>query len=172
MKRFFVGVAAFLGLSLLSGAGIAEAQALKLGYINSQRIMVEAPGTAEAQNAFEQDMARFRTELEQMENQLESLQEDFDRQQATLSATVRQERQQAIQQAFMNYQQRRLELEEEAQQRQAELVSPIMERIAEVIENIREQGSYSMIFDASAGSLITADPALDLTDEVLQRLRS
>lgn len=173
MKRFLVGTSGVFALALLLvGAGNAEAQEARFGYINSQRIMAEAPGTSEAQTAFEQDMAQYRTELEQLENQLESLQDDFDRQQATLSATARQERQQQIQETFIQYQQRRVELEEQAQRRQAELVGPIMERVSQVIEAIRAEGNYAMIFDASAGVLITADPSLDLTDQVLARLNT
>jgi outer membrane protein len=172
MTRFFVGLPTLVAMLLVLGAGSADAQTARMGYINSQRILVEAPGTADAQRLFEEDMERYRTELERMETELETLQENLDRQQATLTATVRQERQQEIQQRFFAYQQRRTELEETAQRRQEELVAPIMRRISEVIEDIRRDGNYAMIFDASAGALITADPTLDLTDQVLQRLRT
>jgi outer membrane protein len=172
MNRTLVGLFALIALLVNGAFSSAEAQANRFGYINSQRILVEAPGTSDAQRLFEQDMERFRGELERMETELETLQDNLERQQATLSAAVRQERQQEIQQRFIAYQQRRMELEETAQQRQEELVAPIMQRISEVIEDIRREGNYSMIFDASAGALITADPALDLTDQVLQRLRT
>jgi outer membrane protein len=171
MNRFFVGLSGLLAAILLIGAGSAEAQTVRLGYIDTQRILAEAPGTGEAQRAFEQDMERYRTELERLEAELETLQENLERQQATMSATVRQERQQEIQQRFIAYQTRRMELEETAQERQAELVGPIMERIMTVIEEIRIEGNYGMIFDAAAGALIAADRNLDLTEQVLQRLR-
>ncbi len=150
----------------------AATQATRFAYINSQRILAQAPGASEAQKSFEQDMARYRTEIETLGKELERLQGDFERQQATLSAAARQQRQQEMQQKFQSYQQRVGELEQTAQRRQAELVEPIMKRISEVIEQIRTEGNYAMIFDASAGSLITADPSLDLTDRVLARLRT
>lgn len=172
MNRFFVGFSCITA-ALLLVVGSAEAQdGGRFGYIDSQRILAEAPGTSAAQTAFEADMERYRTELEQLETELSTLQENFDRQQGTLSPTVRQERQQELQEKFMAYQQRRTELEETAQQRQAELVTPIMARITEVIEQIRAEGNYAMIFDAAAGAMITADPALDLTDQVLARLQA
>jgi len=172
MKRFLVGFATVVEV-LVSATSRADAQqAQRYAYINSQRIMAEAPGTSEAQSAFEQDMQRYRSELEQLETELDTLQQNLERQQGTLSAAARQERQQEIQQKFMAYQQRQAELEREAQQRQAELVSPIMQRITVVIEQIREEGGYAMIFDAATGALITADPSLDLTEQVLERLRT
>ncbi len=150
----------------------AAQQATRFAYINSQKILAQAPGAAEAQRTFEQEMAGFRSEVDNLGKELERLQADFERQQGTLSATVRQQRQQEMQQKFDSYQQRVRELEQSAQRRQAELVEPIMKRISEVIEQIRAEGNYAMIFDASAGSLITADPSLDLTERVLARLRT
>ena len=46
-----------------------------------------------------------------------------------------------------------------------------MQRITAVIEEIRAEGSYSMIFDVAAPGIISADPALDLTAEVVRRLQ-
>jgi outer membrane protein len=171
MKRYVVLVLLAVAGLVTFAATPATAQNTRVGFINSQRILAQAPGTGEAQRAFEADMERFRSELETLETELQTMQESFDRQQATLSQQARQQRQQEMQQRFMVYQQRRGELEETAQRRQAELVEPIMRRISEVIEDIRREGNYAMIFDASAGSVITADPTLDLTDRVLERLR-
>jgi outer membrane protein len=171
MKRNLVAVLTMALAVLLFGAGQAEAQTVRFGYINSQRILAQAPGAQEAQRQFEQDMTRFRTQVDSLGRSLEQAQQQFERQQSTLSADARQQRQQQLQQQFGAYQQRVGELEETAQRRQAELVSPIMQRISQVIEQIRTEGNYAMIFDASAGSLITADPSLDLTEQVLQRLR-
>jgi outer membrane protein len=172
MKRSILTALVFAAAAIGFTPLAAEAQNVRVGYINSQRIMAQAPGTAEAQRAFEAEMQKFQGELEQMETELQTMQESFDRQQATLSQQARQQRQQEMQQRFMAYQQRRGELEETAQQRQAELVEPIMARISEVIEQIRRDDNYALIFDAAAGGLITADPALDLTDRVLERLRA
>lgn len=172
MKRIVWTTLTLAAALLSAGSAAAQTQPAKIGYINSQRIMAEAPGTSEAQQAFEADMATYRVELERLETEINTLQETLDRQQATLAADALQARQQEIQQKFMAYQQRRTELEETAQRRQGELVGPIMEKISAMIEQIRIDGSYAMIFDAAAGSLITADPAYDLTEQVLTRLRA
>jgi outer membrane protein len=180
MKRYFVGSALFLLALALGGVEAAEAQqrgaaatnqGTRFAFINSQKVLAEAPGAREAQQTFEREMQRFRTEVDSLEQQLEEMRVDLERQQATLSPQVRQQRQQAMQQQFTTYQSRLNELERTAQRRQSELVEPIMKRISDTIEEVRREGNYGMIFDASAGALITADPALDLTDRVLARLR-
>lgn len=149
----------------------AAAQNPKIGFINSQQILSQAPGTAEARQALEAEMARVRTEMETMGKELERMRTDYEKQQATLSASAKQQKQQEMQQKFTSYQQRATQLEQTAQRREAELVEPIMKRVSEVIEQIRKEGNYAMIFDSAAGSLITADPSMDLTNRVLERLR-
>ena len=62
------------------------------------------------------------------------------------------------------------EIEVEAARRQEELMSPIMEKFNTIIQQLRTEGGYAFIFDASAGALLAADEALDLTAEVVRRL--
>lgn len=167
-----------LGLLLLAGAAAPVAaqtptgqSALKIGYIDSQRIIAEAPGSREAARSFEQEMARYQGELEQMENELKQMLEQYERQQVTLSPDARRQRQEDIRSRQIAYQQRATELEQEAARRQAELVEPIMARINTVLQQIQAAEGYTLIFDSAAGALVAADPALNLTDMVLTRLR-
>jgi outer membrane protein len=171
MKRLFVST--LVVICLAAGVVRAEAQSpLKIGFVHTTRLMAEAPGSAEASTTYDSVVTGFRAELERLQTELETLQENFDRQQATLTATVRQERIAEIQTKLVAFQTRQNELEEQAQIRQNELLEPIMRRINQVIENLRSEGNYSFIFDAASGSFLTADPALDLTEQVLQRLRT
>ena len=59
-----------------------------------------------------------------------------------------------------------------ANQRRAALIQPVMDNITAIIEELREEGSYTLILDAAAGSIVSADPALDLTQEVIGRLQA
>jgi len=172
MIRSLVGFCAAAIAVALVAVTPAAAQTGRVAYINVQRVLAEAPGTTDAQQAFERDMQSYRTELEGLENELEALQTSFDRQQATMTPDVREQHQTQMQQKFIAYQQRQAELEETLQRRQSELLGPIMDRIISVTEQVRAEGNYAMIFDAAAGGLVTADPALDISDQILQRMRS
>ncbi len=159
-------------LSLVCAAGALEAQAPKLGYINSQEILVNAPGAEEAQAAFDAEMSGYQNEIVQLETELQNLEAALQQQQLTLSPEARANREQQLQTKFQEYQQRTGQLQEVANQRRAALIQPVMDNITAVIEELREEGSYSLILDAAAGSIVSADPALDLTQEVITRLRS
>lgn len=163
---------ALTALALVSMAGAAEAQTLKIGYVNSQEILANAPGAQAAGQQFDEEMAGYQAEIQQLETELEGMQQRLQQQQLTLSPEAKANREQQLQAKLAEYQQRSTQLQELANQRRAALIQPVMDSITSVIETIREEGSYTLILDVAAGSIISADPALDLTQMVLQRLRS
>jgi outer membrane protein len=160
-------------LAMLGYRGISEPQgaAAKLAYINSNEIIAQAPGAAQAQQTFDREMARWRTEVQTLADSLQQMMTTYEQQQIMLSPDKRQERQQEILQKRLEYEQRVNDLQEVAQRRQAELVQPIYDRITQVLTQIRDEFQYTMIFDVAAGALIAADTTLDITAIVIERLR-
>ena len=169
MRRVLLTVCALL----LTG-GSARAQTaggvLKIGYINSSAIVAESKDALAAQEQFQREMVPLESELQAMETEIGDLMNRYQAQQVTLSPDVRRSRQEEIVRKQQLYQTRMGEIEAEAARRQQELVAPIMERINGIIQAIRREGAYTFIFDVAAGGLIAADEALDLTDDVIQRL--
>ncbi len=160
-------------LFALGFASAAQAQAVvKIGYIDSQAILNQDPAARQAQTQFESDMTRYRSEVQQMGEEIQRLISQYEQQQAMLSEEAKANRQEEIRLKQSSYQQRINELEQQAGVRQAELVEPVMQRINAIIEQMRAEGSYSMIFDVAAAGVIAADPALDLTAEVVRRLQA
>lgn len=163
---------ATLALASLMAAGSVEAQTLKIGYINSAQILANAPGANEANEAFQTDLAGFEAEAQQLQDELVRMQQQLEQQSLTLSPEARRNREEQIRVKVGEAQQRMAELDQLTNQRRQELVQPVMDRIGEVIEQIREEGNYALILDVAAGSIISADPTLDLTDEVIRRLQA
>ncbi len=161
-----------LALAFILAAGAAEAQTLKLGFINSQQILSNAPGAAAADSAFQRDLARFDQEAQQLQAEVTGMQQDLERQQLTLSPEAKRNREQQLQQKMQEAQQRMAELDREAQRRRQELIQPVMDRITAIIEQVREEGNYALILDAASGAIVSADPSLDLTEEVIRRLQA
>ena len=170
MKRILsVGVLG-AAAALVIGAAPAAAQ-IKIGFVNSQRILAEAPGVQQVQQTLQAEMTRLRAPLDSMEQRLNAANTAFQQQQATLTPQAREQRQTELQQQYAAYQQRGQQLQEQAQQRQQQLVQPVMQQINAAIEALRREGAFTMIVDSSQGGIVTVDPALDLTDRVLQRMR-
>lgn len=171
-RSLFLSSIAGLALMIVTSPGANAQTALKIGYINSAAIYEEAPGAREAQARFEQEMATYRSEVQRLGEELQTMISQYEQQQMSLPVEARQAREAAIREKEGAYRERVSRLENEAGRRQQELVEPIMKQINEVIENLRQEGSYSFIFDIGPGSnIIAADPALDLTRTVIARLR-
>lgn len=169
MRRIACFLVAALGFTALP----AEAQSpLKVGYINSQAILEQAPGAREAAEQFDREMQALRAQLQPAADSLDRMIQLYEQQSMTLSADAKQRREQDILQRRETLQDRAAQLETQAGQRRQELVQPVMDRITRVIEEIRVQGSYHLIFDVAAGSIIAADESLDLTEEVIRRLQA
>jgi outer membrane protein len=157
-------------LALLLGAVPADAQTLKIAFINSQQILASSADAAAAQQRFDSEMQGYQAQVQQLEDELTGMQQRLQQQQLTLSPEARANREQQIQQKVQEYQARTQQLQQQADQRRAELIQPVMDKITAIIETIREEGQYSLILDVAAGSIISADPSLDLTPEVMRRL--
>jgi outer membrane protein len=161
---------AFPALAWVLLAGSAEAQTLRIGYINSQQILASSSEAAAAQQQFDQEMQRFQAEVQQLETEITGMQQRLEQQQLTLSPEARASREQQLQAKVDEYQTRTTQLQQLADQRRNELIQPVMDKITVVIETIREEGQYSLILDVAAGAIISADSTLDLTPEVIRRL--
>ena len=161
---------ALMVLALPFAAGTLDAQALKIGYVNSQQILATSTEAAAAEERFNQEMQGFQVQVQRLEEELTGLQERYQQQQLTLSPEARANREQQIQSKLQEYQTTAQQLQEQADQRRAELVQPVVDKITAIIETIREEGQYHLILDVAAGSIISADTTLDLTPEVMRRL--
>ena len=105
---------ALMALAFLLAAGAVEAQTLKIGYINSQEILLQAPGAAAAQAQFDQEMQGYQAEIAQLETELQNMESALQQQQLTLSPEARSNREQQLQQKFQQYQQRTNQLQDVA----------------------------------------------------------
>lgn len=174
-----------LVLAVLVSAGAATAAAsqgvtaaapagYKLAYINSQRILEQAPGRADAEAQFQREMGSYQEQIRRMSDSLKTLVDDYNKQEVILSPAARETKQREIRTREESYQQRIQQLQQQAQQREQELVRPIMQQITQVINTIRVEEGYAFVFDVAAqgGTVVAADTTLDITPRVVARLRS
>jgi len=172
MRRAVYG--AILGMIALAGAtGVAAQEAaIKVGFINSEAILQQAPGYQEAIQQFQSELQMMEQDFQPRTAELEQMIADYEAQALALSDTAKAMREEAIMQKQQQVQQEANQMQQQAQQRQAQLMQPVMDRVSDAIEAVRVEGGYALIFDAAAGGLVAADPALDLTDTVVARLNA
>ncbi len=141
-------------------------------YINSQEVVQAAPGATEAQRTFEREVADWRTEIQTGVARRDSLVQDYQRQEVMLSPQAKEQKQTEIRSLEQELQTKQQELNNRAVQRQNELLQPILDRVTRTIEQVRAERNYAVILDSQSPGVVAADPALDVTDLVIQRLGS
>lgn len=157
---------------LLCCVASLDAQGAQLAYVNSQQVLAEYGPAQEARQQLESVFQENQSELQLMSSGLESSLAEYQQQAMSMTLEARQNREQELANLQQALQNRNQELELQFQQRQQELMQPINDRITTVIEEIRVEGNYVIILDAASGAIVSADPALDITQDVLTRLQA
>ena len=158
----------------MAGAALAQGAAPKLAYVNTQAIMAQAPGRAEAEKRFEGELTANRDQAKRMSDSLNAMITEFGKAEPTMTAADKEARTKLIQGKQAEYQQRVRSMEEAAQKRQMEFFQPLMEQVEKILADIRREDGYAMIFDVGAqgAPIVAADTTLDITQKVIARLKS
>ena len=150
-----------------------QGQPLKLAFLNSQLILANTPGRAEAESTFNRELVGYQAQVQALQAKLDSAVNDYNRTSLVLTPAAKQQREQALRDMETQTRNQINDLQQRANTREQQLTGPIMARVTAVIAGIRAEFNYSMIFDAAAqnGGLVQADPALDISQLVIQRLQ-
>lgn len=171
MRKLFAVVIAASGMLAIAGPLSAQAAA-KIGYIDTRRVLAEAPGAAEARTTLEQAMQGFQGQLKAMQDSLQAMMTDYQQKSLVMSADAKQKREQEIIQKRTAWEQRAEQLQQQAAQRNQEVMAPIMERVEQAISQVRQAEGYAIVFDVASEAIVSADPALDLTPKVIEQLKA
>lgn len=146
----------------------------KIGYVNSQEILSKFKDAQDAQNRLQEIIKGWEQEATEMQNQIRELQDQLESQSLLLSEEKKAEKNQELQQMYLNYQQfsqQKFGPQGEAYTKQQELMQPVQEKILGVISDLGKEQAFDYIFDAVAGNIVfAAETQPDLTQAVIDRL--
>ncbi|MDP1532612.1 MAG: OmpH family outer membrane protein [Rubrivivax sp.] len=155
-----------MGLALLSMAATAGAQELKIGYVNSERVLREANPAKAAQTKLEAEFGKRERELTDQATKLKASADKLDKDAPTLSEAERTRRQRELVEVDRDLQRKRREFQEDLNQRRNEELSSVVERANKVIKQIFDQEKYDVILQ----EVVFAGPRVDITDKVIKAL--
>ena len=166
MKTFLRHTAAVL---LLGYAAIsAQAQEIRIGFINTDRIFKEANTAKQAQAKLEQEFSKREKDLNDSGNALKTAVEKFEREAPTLSESQRVTRQKQLGEQDRDFQRKRREFQEELNARKNEEFQLVLERANRVIKQVAEAEKYDLVLQEA----VYINPKHDITDKVLKAINS
>jgi outer membrane protein len=146
----------------------ASAQELKIGYVNSERVLREAAPAKAAQAKLEAEFSKREKELSDQGTRLKGAADKLDKDGPTLSESERGRRQRELVEQDRDLQRKRREFQEDLNQRRNEELAGVVERANRVIKQIFDQEKYDVMLQ----EVIFAGPRVDITDKVIKALNA
>ena len=154
--------------AVLAACALAQSVAV----IDSDRIFESLGEVSDARELLETEIEDFRAHADSLQEEIDQLERELSRT-LMMSPETRREKERLLED-------KRSELEGylsdvfgpggTVESRNQELVSPIVASINETVQEISNEEDYDLVIDASEGLVVFADPSIDITDEVIDRL--
>jgi outer membrane protein len=157
-----------LSVSLLLPAGPARAQELKIGYVNSERILRDSAPARAATQKLESEFAKRDRELQDLAARLKAQAERFEKDAPVLAEAERNKRQRELAELDRDLQRRQREFREDLNQRRNEELQGLLERAQRLVRQIAEQEKFDLIVQDA----VYFSSRVDITDKVLRGLNN
>ncbi len=157
---------AFAGLVLTMGHALAD-DPIKIGFVDSARVLRDAPPAKAAQQKLEQEFGKREKELQDMGQRLRQLTERLERDAAVTPESERNRRQREATELDRELQRKQAAFREDLEQRRGEELSQVVEKANRVIRDIATQEKYDLIL---SDRVVAVSPRVDITERVIQAM--
>jgi outer membrane protein len=153
---------------LVAATAVAQAQELKIGYVNSERVLREANPAKAAQAKLEAEFSKREKDLADVATRLKAAADKLDKDGPTLSEADRSRRQRDLVEQDRDFQRKRREFQEDLNQRKNEELSGVVERANKVIKQIFDSEKYDLILQDA----VHWSARVDITKKVIDALNA
>jgi outer membrane protein len=136
----------------------------KFGYVNTQELLVALPEIKAADNTLETHqkmlVTQGQTKVQEFEAEYKKYGEDV--QKGILSQVQIQAKEADLMKKQEEIQKFEVQVQQDLGKKKEELYKPILDKVSELIKTYGKENGYTMIFDASLGSILHAAEADNL----------
>ncbi|HQZ06710.1 MAG: OmpH family outer membrane protein [Rhodoferax sp.] len=168
MKNFSIRLCAGVFTALLALAPLAQAQELKIGFVNTDRIFKEAATAKAAQSKLEQEFSKREKELIDLGASIKAIADKLERDAPTLSESQRATRQKQLVEQDRDFQRKRREFQEDLNSRKNEELQMVLERANRVVKQVAEAEKFDLVLQDA----VYVNPKHDITDKVIKALNA
>ncbi len=162
MRLFLTCVVSLLGLA----AAQVDAQPLKIGYVNSNRLESESALAQQNMEVLKKEFAPREQQLNEMQKQGAALQAELEKPGTTMPAAERQAKEKRLAAIAQQFQQMQRSLGEDLDARRRDSFAGYLAEVDGIIKGIAEAGKYDLIVQQS----VYSSKQIDITDQVLKEI--
>jgi len=149
-------------------AGPALAQDVKIGFVNTERILRESGPAQRAGKKLEGEFAKKQAELQRLADQLKRVQDDLEKNGLTMSEAQRRAKEREFNDLNRDLQRRDRDFRDEVNQRRNEETAQLVEQANRIIKQIAEQEKFDVILQATDALILNS--RVDITERVMKAL--
>ncbi|MFC1868786.1 OmpH family outer membrane protein [Thermodesulfobacteriota bacterium] len=160
LAAFFMGVINFLTIGSVFAADV------KIGVIDTQKIMIESRAAKNARAVFLKDVEGKRKLLIGKQNEVQAMDEDLKKNGKDMAPQVRKEKADKLAREVKELKRLRSDVEEELKKKEMELVRKLRGDIREIVREYSKKEKYTVILEKR--SVVASDEAIDITDKIIR----
>jgi outer membrane protein len=158
--------AGLLGMLGATPAARAQPTDIRIGFVDTDRILREGAPAVRAQKRLEKDFAPRDQELQRIADRAKTLQAALEKEGLTLSESERNKREQELARITQQFQRLQREFREDFNIRRNEEMAAVLDRVNAVIRKIAETDKLDLVFQEA----VYRSPRIDITEKVLKAL--
>ncbi|TAN10012.1 MAG: OmpH family outer membrane protein [Burkholderiaceae bacterium] len=153
--------------ALLITPVLAQAQdGVKIGFVNTDRLLREAAPAKAAQAKLEQEFSAREKTIDASGAALKAASDKFERDAVTMNETQRAAQQRKLADQDREFQRSRMEFQEDLNARKQEELQRILDQANRIVQQVAIAGKYDVILQEA----VYVNPKLDITDQVIKAL--
>jgi outer membrane protein len=155
---------------VLSTMNVVAQSKLKLGYINSDSLMLIMPGIDSANSLLKTEYKAYQSKLETMQTELNTKWQAYIKDSVTMLPSIK-----ALTMAEMQDLNTRIKTfsasaDSTFKLRRVALIKPLQEKALKAIEDVAKENGYTYIFDSALGTLLFKTESFDIMPFVKKKL--
>jgi outer membrane protein len=176
-SRTFGTPVVMAALVLLAGLGVsstaaAEDSSLKVGYVDLRKALTSVEEGKEARKRLKQDYQSKQEKLNQKQKEVKKLKKELQQQSAMLSKEAKRKKQKKLQKKMQELQRTYMTLQRDLSKKEASETKEIFKDMRAIVEEIADENGYDLVLEKKRSSVLYANDAMDLTDELIQRFEA
>ena len=169
MKRIsstILYIALLTGLSVYSGTSLAE---MKIGFVDTVKLMEGAPQAKSAQSRIEAEFAPREKELVALQREIKKMEDDLSRDSAVMSESEKSKVERDVLSKRRDLKRSQEEFRDDLNIRRNEVLAKLQKDMYQAVVELAKEQEFDLIL--SQGVVYTSE-RIDITDSVLKKLKN
>lgn len=166
MKRIALTMYILAGLFFLLPLEAVWAQSVKMGLIDTQKIMRESKAAKKARDILMKELEAKRAKYKAEEDEARKLEEELKKEGQSMPPETRKEKAEKLEKEIKELGRLKSDLEEDLRKKDADLTQRLLKDIYDIVKEFSKKEKFTVILEKRY--VVTADDAIDITDKIIR----